>query len=117
MFILVINAGSSSLKYQLVDKASQAVLAKGLCERVGIEGSFHKYEINGAENQATLPLKDHHDAVKAVLEVLLDPTDGVVKSLDEIVAVGTFVKQGSRYVFEIASLEVKQNVKGKYGIQ
>ena len=97
MYILVINAGSSSLKYQLMDKQTQEVLAKGLCEKVGSEGSFHKFEMKGCESLVSLPIKDHHDAVKAVLDVLLDPDGGIISGLSDIVAVGHRVVHGGEY--------------------
>ncbi|MDR2492446.1 MAG: acetate kinase [Coriobacteriales bacterium] len=97
MNILVINAGSSSLKYQLVDMQTEAAVAKGLCERVGSEGSFHKYEINGQERLVEVPLPDHRAAVKAALDALLDPQDGAIESLDEIDAVGHRTVHGGEY--------------------
>jgi acetate kinase len=100
MYILVINAGSSSLKYQLVDEATQTVVSKGLCERVGSDGSFHKHGLDGDEHVIAVHLKDHHDAVGAVLETLLDSQRGVIKSADEIVAVGHRVVHGGEYFNE-----------------
>ena len=97
MYILVINAGSSSLKYQVMDKDTQVVVSKGLCEKVGSEDSFHKYELEGTERIVTAPLADHYDAVKTVLGTLLDPQEGVIGSLDEIVAVGHRVVHGGEY--------------------
>jgi len=97
MFILVINAGSSSLKYQVMDKDTQEVVCKGLCERVGLGESFHKYERGDDEKLITLTLSNHHDAVKAVLDTLLDTQVGIMSSLDEIVAVGHRVVHGGEY--------------------
>ena len=100
MYILVINAGSSSLKYQLYEKQTQEVTAKGLCERVGSDDSFHTYEIKGNKNLVTLPMNDHHDAVKTVLDTLLAPDTGLLKSLEDIVSVGHRVVHGGEYFSE-----------------
>jgi acetate kinase len=100
MYILVVNAGSSSLKYQLVDKDTQQVVAKGLCEKVGLEDSFHKYEVGDNEQLAEVYLKDHFAAIQAVLDTLLDAQAGVVSSLAEIVAVGHRVVHGGEYFSE-----------------
>jgi len=100
MYILVINAGSSSLKYQLMRKDTQDVVAKGLCERVGSEDSFHKYEIKGIESLDAFFMEDHHDAVEAVLESLLDKDSGILGSLEDIVAVGHRVVHGGEYFSE-----------------
>ena len=95
MKVLVINAGSSSLKYQLLDTNSQEVLAKGLCERIGIDGKF-TYKAPGKE---TIDAKDvamptHSEAIQAVLDALVDPANGVVGSMKEIEAVGHRVVHG-----------------------
>ncbi|MBR2156441.1 MAG: acetate kinase, partial [Clostridia bacterium] len=88
MKILVINAGSSSLKYQLMDSESGYVIAKGLCERIGIDGAM-TYKPTGREPvQFNDTLKDHTDAIKLVINTLTNPDIGVVKSMDEIDAVG-----------------------------
>ncbi len=95
MKILVINAGSSSLKYQLIDMTDESVIAKGLCERIGIEGSLltHKFGEDGKFELKT-PMKDHKDAMAAVLDALQDAEHGVIKSIDEIGAVGHRVLHG-----------------------
>ena len=95
MKILVINAGSSSLKYQLIDMDDGSVIAKGLVERIGIEGSklTHKYG-NKQEFELTTPLADHTAAMGVVLEALVDPEHGVIQSIDEIGAVGHRVLHG-----------------------
>ncbi len=101
MKILVINAGSTSLKYQLIDSESEAVLAKGLCERIGAdaEGGDLKYNSSktGEKKEKQLNLTDHGVALKAVIDVLLDPEDGAISSLDEIDAVGHRVVHGGEY--------------------
>ncbi len=87
--VLVINCGSSSLKFQLINSKSEAVIAKGLCERIGIEGSQMTYTPAGGVKQETVTLmKDHTEAIRLVLGALTDKENGVVKSLDEIGAVG-----------------------------
>lgn len=95
MNILVINCGSSSLKYQLIDSDSEQVLAKGLCERIGIDGSAITHQKAGGEKQTTLAsMADHTQAVKLVIEKLTDASVGALKSLDEIDAVGHRIVHG-----------------------
>ncbi len=95
MNVLVINCGSSSLKYQLIETDSETVLAKGLCERIGIDGSAITHTPKGGDKvTTTVPMKDHTDAVKLVIEKLTDANVGVIKSLDEIDAVGHRVVHG-----------------------
>ncbi len=95
MKILVINAGSSSLKYQLIDMDTEKAMAKGVCERIGAEGSRiqHKTE-DGREAKKNVPIKDHVEAFRLVTKVLTDRQYGVIKSLDEISAVGHRIVQG-----------------------
>ncbi len=95
MKILVINAGSSSLKYQLIETETSDVIAKGLCERIGIDGKFTYKPAGKAKLDAVdRPMKDHNDAIKYVLDALVDPENGVIKSMDEIDAVGHRVVHG-----------------------
>ena len=94
MKILVINAGSSSLKYQLFDMEGEKVIAKGNCEKIGIKGSFIKYKANGIEKVFEGDLNNHTEALNKVLDALANPEYGVVKSLDEIDAVGHRVLHG-----------------------
>ena len=94
MNILVINAGSSSLKYQLIDTAGQSVLAKGLCERIGIEKSLLKHTVGEKSIEIQKDMKDHSDAIRMVLDALTDAEHGALKSLDEINAVGHRVVHG-----------------------
>ena len=96
MKIFVINAGSSSLKYQLIDMETEKVMAKGLCERIGIEGSklTHKNPGKGTETEIEKPMKNHTDAIKMVLDALTDSEHGVISSLSEISAVGHRVVHG-----------------------
>lgn len=95
MKVLVINCGSSSLKFQLIDSESEQCLAKGLCERIGIEGSMITYSPEGGEKEKKVtPMPDHTEAIRLVLEALTNPATGVVKSLSEIGAVGHRVVHG-----------------------
>ena len=97
MKVLVINAGSSSLKYQLIDMDKHSVLAKGLCERIGIEGSNLQHTNVGADSKTKIekPMKDHGDAISMVIDALVDGEIGVIKSMDEIGAVGHRVVHGA----------------------
>ena len=95
MNILVINCGSSSLKYQLINSETEAVLAKGLCERIGIEGSVITYQPAGGEKEVTeSPMPTHTQAIQLVLDALTNEKSGVIKSLAEVGAVGHRVVHG-----------------------
>ena len=95
MNVLVINCGSSSLKYQLINSESEGVLAKGLCERIGINGSAITHQPEGGEKITTeVEMKNHTQAVQYVIEKLTDKEVGVIFSLDEIDAVGHRVVHG-----------------------
>lgn len=95
MKILVINCGSSSLKYQLIDSQTEEVLAKGLCERIGISGSAITHQPAGGEKIKTeVPMEDHTQAVQYVVEKLTDPAVGVIQSMEEIDAVGHRIVHG-----------------------
>ena len=97
MNILVLNCGSSSLKYQLIDGDTEKVLAKGLCERIGIDGRL-KHEVPGKDKFVSdEPLADHTVAVQAVIDALLDPDHGVIKTVSEINAIGHRVVHGGEY--------------------
>ena len=89
MIILVVNAGSSSLKYQLIDMENEHVLTKGLCERIGIDGSVLTHKVPGKDNYVVeTPMPDHSVAVKLVLDALTDKDHGVIASVEEINAKG-----------------------------
>ena len=95
MKVLVINCGSSSLKYQLIDSDSEGVLAKGLCERIGIDGGMITYQPEGKEKiKKQVDMPDHTEAVKLVIDSLIDKENGVIASLDEIGAVGHRIVHG-----------------------
>ena len=95
MNILVINCGSSSLKFQLIDSKSEQVIAKGLCERIGIEGSRIVYQKPGMDKKITqAPMEDHKVAIRMVIDALTDAETGVVSSLSEIGAVGHRIVHG-----------------------
>jgi len=96
MFILVINAGSSSVKYQLFEMETEKILAKGLCERIGIDGKLiHKAK--GAEFIDDSPLATHTDAIKSIIAALTDKSHGVIDSMSQINAIGHRVVHGGPY--------------------
>jgi acetate kinase len=98
MNILVINCGSSSLKYQLINMENEEATAKGLVERIGIEGSILTHKANDDKFVLEVPMKDHKDAIKHVLDAIVDANHGVLKSMDEITAVGhRVVHAGEKY--------------------
>lgn len=96
MKVLVLNCGSSSLKYQLIDMSNEEVLCIGLVERIGIEGSILKQEKDGVEGKLVVeqPMKNHQEAIKLVLEGVVDPKFGGVKDISEVEAVGHRVVHG-----------------------
>ena len=96
MKILVLNCGCSSLKYQLIDMSNEEVLCVGLVERIGIEGSILKQEKDGVEGKLIVeqPMKNHQDAIKLVLDAVVDPQYGGVKDIKEVEAVGHRVVHG-----------------------
>ena len=99
MNILVVNAGSSSLKYQLIDSVTTEVKAKGLCERIGLDGSRieHKQLIKGTKTTYESPMKDHADAMKLVVKYLTDAEYGCISDMSEIGAIGHRVVHGGSY--------------------
>lgn len=94
MNILVINCGSSSLKYQLINSETEGVLAKGLCERIGIDGALTYQPEGGAKEQSEIPMPTHTEAINAVIAALTNEKTGVIKSLAEVGAVGHRVVHG-----------------------
>lgn len=108
--ILVVNCGSSSLKYQLINMDNEEVIAKGLVERIGIDGSKLTHKVPGKEDYVvTNPMKDHVEAANAMFSALTDSEHGVVKSLDDISAIGHRVLHGGIKLTE--STLVDQHVK------
>lgn len=97
MNILVLNAGSSSLKYQLINIETQTVIAKGICERVGSDDSFHKHGIDDNEVVIDTPMQDHTEAMKVVLDTLVSGPHAAISSLDDIDAIGHRIVQGGKY--------------------
>ena len=88
MKILVINSGSSSLKFQVIDSETEQVMARGLCERIGIDGSFTYKTNSGISKKEPVPMSNHKDAVEKLLAALVDPEEGVLGSYEEIDVVG-----------------------------
>ena len=95
MKTLIINCGSSSLKYQLIDMSTEECMVQGLVERIGIEGSLLTQKVEGKDKYViNAEIKNHKEAIKLVLQALIDPIHGVIKSMDEISAVGHRVVHG-----------------------
>ncbi|MBQ9991590.1 MAG: acetate kinase [Lachnospiraceae bacterium] len=112
MNVLVLNCGSSSLKFQLINAENEELIAKGLCERIGIEGSQLVYSPTGGEKVTTVvPMPDHTAAVKLVLDSLCDKEVGVVKSLEEINAVGHRIVHGGEK-FAASTILTDEVIKG-----
>jgi acetate kinase len=104
MKVLVINCGSSSLKYQLINMENEHVLAMGICERIGIEGSFLKHQPgDAAKITIETPMPTHMEAIQSVINALIDPNHGVIKNMNEINAVGhRVVHAGEKYATSVA---------------
>lgn len=116
MNVLVINAGSSSLKYQLLNPTTGELLAKGLCERIGIDGLFtYKPQLPGKEaiKAASVSMPTHNEAIQAVLNALVDEKNGVIGSMKEIDAVGHRVVHGGEKFAKsvVITDEVMQAIK------
>ncbi len=109
MKVLILNAGSSSLKYQLIDMDGEKLLAKGLVERIGIEGSHINQKAGGQVYDLETPMKDHTAGIEWMLKALLDPEKGALKSMDEIGAVGHRVLHGGEAF--TASVRIDDQVK------
>ena len=99
MKVLVINCGSSSLKYRLIDMENTEILADGMCDRIYLEGSVLKYKARGQKIEREFPMPDHKSAIKYVFDALTDDYIGVIKSLDEINAIGHRVVHGGEFFF------------------
>ena len=110
MNILVVNCGSSSLKYQLINMENETLIAKGTVERIGIDGSNLVQKVSGRENYVVKKeIKDHVEAANIMFSALTDEKNGVIKSLDEITAIGHRVLHGGIKLTE--STVVDDNVK------
>ncbi|MBS5986729.1 acetate/propionate family kinase [Clostridium paraputrificum] len=117
MKVLVINCGSSSLKYQLIDMETENSLAQGLVERIGIEGSVLTQKVEGKDKYIVkTPMKNHKEAIEIVLKALVDDEHGVIKSMDEITAVGhRVVHGGEKYASSVLiTEEVKKSIEECY---
>lgn len=119
MKILVLNCGSSSVKYKLIDSTSKEVLAEGGVEKIGLEDSFLKFKRpDGSKETITVSMPDHKEAIKQITKVLTDPKEGVIKSFDEIEAVGHRVVHGMEYFNQsvLITPEVVERVKECYPV-
>lgn len=105
MKVLVLNCGSSSLKYQLIDMTDESVLAKGNCERIGEQESFCTHKVNGEKYVITEYVKDHEEALSLIIKQLLHEEYGVIKDLSEINAVGHRIVQGAEIFKESALID------------
>ena len=97
MYVLVVNAGSSSLKYQLLDTTTENVLAKGLCERIGIDGLIEHKKEDGSKSVREIPMPNHAVAMKIVVDTLTDAELGCIKDMSEIDAIGHRAVHGGVY--------------------
>lgn len=100
MYVLVVNAGSSSLKYQLFDTVKKDVVAKGLCERIGIGGKIEHKKADGTKIVKELPMPNHSVATKIVVDMLTDKNDGCISDMSQIGAVGHRIVHGGQYFTE-----------------
>ena len=119
MKILVLNNGSSSVKYKLIDSDTKQVLAEGGVEKIGLPDSFIKFKLaDGKKETVTVSMPDHKEAIRQVFKVLTDPKKGVIKNLDEIQAVGHRVVHGMEYFNKsvLITPEVIEKVKECYPV-
>ncbi|HKM29445.1 MAG TPA: acetate kinase, partial [Bacilli bacterium] len=101
--IMVVNAGSSSLKFQLMEMPNEVIITEGIVERIGSKDAYYTIKINGIKDKEILPIRDHAEAVKKVLEDLVNRQ--IVKSLEEISGVGHRVVQGGWYFQDSAIID------------
>lgn len=113
MKILVVNCGSSSLKYQLIDMETEEVMAKGYLERIGLEDSFLTHTVNGVKHKIEKKIANHEEGIELVIEQLLDKDYGVIKDLSEIDAVGHRIVHGGEKFSKsvIITDEVEETIK------
>ena len=113
MKILVVNCGSSSLKYQLIDMETEEVMAKGYLERIGLEDSFLTHTVNGEKHKIEKKIANHEEGIKLVIEQLLDKDYGVIKDLSEIDAVGHRIVHGGEKFSKsvVITDEVEETIK------
>ena len=113
MKILVVNCGSSSLKYQLIDMETEEVMAKGYLERIGLEDSFLTHTVNGEKHKIEKKVANHEEGIKLVIEQLLDKDYGVIKDLSEIDAVGHRIVHGGEKFSKsvVITDEVEETIK------
>lgn len=118
MNILVLNAGSSSLKYQLINMPSKEVKCVGIVERIGMDDAIFTHEKEGAEYSEILPVQNHEIGLKKIADTLLDSKIGVISSVDEIIAVGHRVVHGGNKFSSttIVNQEVKDNIKALFDL-
>ena len=112
MNVLVINCGSSSLKYQLLNMDTEELLVKGLCERIGIDG-YLKHSLPNKEHEANIPMPDHEAAVKVVMDALVDKDHGCLSSMQDIHAVGHRVVHGAEMFSDsvVVTAEVEKAIE------
>ena len=111
MKVLVVNCGSSSLKYQLIDMETEHVMAKGNVEKVGMDDSFLTHKVNGEKHKIVQKVANHEEGMKLVIEQLIHPEYGVIKSLDEIDAIGHRIVNGGEKFTE-SVLVTDEVIKG-----
>ena len=113
MKILVVNCGSSSLKYQLIDMETEEVMAKGYLERIGLKDSFLTHTVNGEKHKIEKKIANHEEGIELVIEQLLDKNYGVIKDLSEIDAVGHRIVHGGEKFSKSVLItdEVEETIK------
>lgn len=113
MQVLVLNSGSSSLKYQLISMPAETILCSGIIERIGLEDGIFKYKTDKHSIEINTPIPNHKVGLEMVSKHLLDPTTGIIKSTDDIAVVGHRVVHGGKYFSDTTEIttEVKEKIK------
>ena len=111
MKILVLNCGSSSLKYQLIDVDTRTVMTKGLLERIGLESGIFSYTSHGEKHTTECPIPNHTEGLRLVMEALTNPVTGVISSIQEVGAVGHRFAHGGEYFTR--SVQITRDVINK----